>query len=352
MDKKITKVMIAILMCSLSLTSCIKDEAPNKECDILNVWVEDKAVEDFFFNTNQMRKNDLGSNDKEITFFVRSLTNFPKQLAVKFDITPGATIEPANGSVQDFTAGPVTYTVTSEDGAWKRQYKVQFQEASMPVLEYNFEHFDEKQYGSPDVLFHEIYELNADGTRNNIWASGNDGYKLALFLRIYHNEKIVPSDFPTSIDANGYKGNCLRLATQSTGDMGKSQNKPIAAGNLYLGHFNINYITSNPLKTTEMGIPFTEEPVRLRGYYKYKQGKDFTGADGNVIAGRQDEADVYGVLYRNVDENNNPVMLDGSNVLTSPYVVRKARVESLPPTDTWTPFEMLFDGDADAEFLH
>ena len=32
------------------------------------------------------------------------------------NITPGATIEPANGSVQDFTEGPVVYVVTSQDG--------------------------------------------------------------------------------------------------------------------------------------------------------------------------------------------------------------------------------------------
>ena len=45
-------------------------------------------------------------------------------------------------------------------------------------------------------------------------------------------------------------------------------------------------------------------------------------------------------------------MLDGGNVLSSPYVVRKAEMTSLPPTDVWTPFEMFFEGeDLDEQLL-
>ena len=33
----------------------------------------------------------------------------------------------------------------------------------------------------------------------------------------------------------------------------------------------------------------------------------------------------------------------GSNVLTSKYIVSKAQVKTLPPTDEWKPFEMFFD---------
>ena len=58
---------------------------------------------------------------------------------------------------------------------------------------------------------------------------------------------------------------------------------------------------------------------------------------------RIDEASIYSVLYRNVDEEGKPVVLDGGNVLTSKYIVSKAEVKSLPPTDEWTPFEMFFE---------
>ncbi len=349
MSSKISGVLAAILISSLSLSSCIKDEAANKECDILNAWVEGEENQEFFYSTSQMRKDQLGSNETEITFTVRSLIELPKKMSVYFDVTPGATIEPASGSLQDFTAGPVVYTVTSEDGEWKRQYKVQFKEADMPVREYNFENYERKRYAYSSIYYHIVYEKNADGTPNRIWASGNEGYVFSQFAKVIAGKPMEPEEFPTFISTNGYHGCCLKLTTLSTGDLGKGQNKPIAAGNLFLGHFNVDYVTSDPLKTTEMGVAFTQEPVRLRGYYKYQPGESFTGPDGNVIAGRTDEADVYGVLYRNVDENNKAVKLDGSNILTSPYVVRKARVEKLPATNEWTVFEMFFEGEGEID---
>ncbi len=319
------------------------------ECDILSAWVEGEENEQYFYNTNQMSKNDLSSIDNNIVFLVRSMLELPKQMKVYFKITPGAKIEPANGSLQDFTQGPVTYTVTSEDGAWKREYKVEFKEASLPIREYNFENYEKVPYAYSNVYYHNIYELNADGKPNRIWASGNEGFSLSLIAKAWQGDSVTPEEYPTSIDTKGYKGCCLKLQTMSTGQLGESQKRPIAAGNLFFGHFNVDKVYADPLKTTEMGIPFTEEPVRLRGYYKYKIGEKFTGPDGNIIPGRTDEADIYGVLYRNTDENKKPVMLDGSNVLTSPYIVRKARVESLPETNEWTAFEMFFEGDGEID---
>ena len=60
-------------------------------------------------------------------------------MPVQFTLTPGATVSPANGSSQDCTNGPVTYTVTSEDGQWHRTYIVDFREATLPSNRYDFE---------------------------------------------------------------------------------------------------------------------------------------------------------------------------------------------------------------------
>ncbi|WP_409151605.1 hypothetical protein [Sphingobacterium sp. BS-2] len=46
-----------------------------------------------------------------------------KEFALDFDLTPGATSQPAAGSVLDFSA-PVFYEVTSEDGQYTKQYSV------------------------------------------------------------------------------------------------------------------------------------------------------------------------------------------------------------------------------------
>jgi hypothetical protein len=93
-----------------------------------------------------------------------------------------------------------------------------------------------------------------------------------------------------------------------------------------------------------MGIPYSKEPVKVTGYYKYTPGEVFTDKNFKEVEGRIDEPTIYAVLYLNHDEEGNEIMLNGENVQTSPYIVRKAQVASLPPTTEWQPFEMTFDG--------
>ena len=109
----------------LSLTSCFKDEPINAECDIEQAYIATNGEwENFLLNATDTLKNVM-STDQEISFLVKRGTDL-SHFAPKFNLTPGATLSPANGSEQDFTNGPVIYTVTSEDGNWKRQYKVGF----------------------------------------------------------------------------------------------------------------------------------------------------------------------------------------------------------------------------------
>lgn len=329
------------------LSSCIRDEAPGMECDIEKMWVEGEDLEQYFYDANDMKRTVI-STESDIDFSVRSVILMPKQVAVHFDLTPGATISPENGSVQDFSDGDVIYTVTAEDGRTTRVYRVGFREVSQAVTNRtnSFENYEEVRYGSSEIFYHRFFELDNDGNKlSNIWASGNEGFCLSMISRVLSGQGATPEEFPTVSDPNGRTGRCVKLQTLSTGDMGKTTKRPIAAGNLFMGKFNITYAATNSLLATEMGVPFSHEPLMVTGYYKYKRGADFTGADSKVIPGRQDEADIYAVLYRNKDDNGNAVMLNGGDVLTSPYIVRKARVASLPETDEWTPFDMFFEGD-------
>jgi hypothetical protein len=65
---------------------------------------------------------------------------------------------------------------------------------------------------------------------------------------------------------------------------------------------------------------------------------------------RKDEACIYAVYYRNTDSKGEAYTLDGHDledldkVLDNPQVYKVARVASLPATDTWTPWEMFFEG--------
>lgn len=131
--------------------------------------------------------------------------------------------------------------------------------------------------------------------------------------------------------------------------MGEFVKKPIAAGSLFLGKFLVEHVMSNPLKATQFGVPNGKEPVRIIGWYKYKPGEKFTDKDMNVFPDRTDEASIYAVYYRNVDDAGNSYFLDGKDVedldklLENPKVYKIARVASLPATDTWTQWEMFFE---------
>ena len=340
MKKNFVWVLVVVTM----LSSCIKDELLNQECDIMSAWLEGEEYASCFYEPSQMRIEHISSAEKEIVFRVKSLLSLPERLPVHFALTDGATIEPASGSEQNFKEGPVMYTVTSQDGSWQRHYTVTFKEASMPTNIFSFENV-ETVLGLNNNYYHEFYELDKSGDRHNIWASGNPG---AILIKI----NTQAEDQPTYSTENGYQGRGVCLNTQDAGTLGHMFGKPIAAGNLFMGRFILENVLMDPLKATEFGTPIDRVPVRVRGYYKYRPGDVFTNAKMEPVLGRVDEASIYAVFYRNKDEQGKDIVLYGDDVLSSPYIVRKAQVASLPPTDEWTLFEMFFEGaDADTQIL-
>ena len=343
---KSISTVLSFLVAILCMTSCIKDEASNKECDITGAHVIGDAYAQYFSEASKMNINNLSSTETSIVFEVRSVVTLPNQLPVTFDITPGATIEPANGSMQDFTKGPVTYTVTSQDGEWTRHYNVEFKEPVLPSFTFSFENVElsEKTTGGSNYhIFHEVSPI--DGTKLEIWDSGNKGAALTLISK-------QPDAFPTSSVEEGYEGKGLCLKTISAGSLGIMFKRPIAAGSLFLGKFIIEQVLTNTLKSTRFGIPIEREPVRVTGYYKYQPGEKFTDKDMTVMSGKTDEASIYAVFYKNKDSQGNDYYLYGDDVLdldnllkNNPQVVKVARVKSLPATDQWTPFIMEFEGE-------
>ena len=326
------KYFYYIVTLTMMLTSCIKDEPQNTECDILEAWVEGDNLAQHFFQNTDMRIRDVSSGTEQLTFTIRNHASLPA-MPVYFKLSSGAVVSPASGSEQDFSNGPVTYIVTSEDGQWHRTYQVDFREASLPSSSYDFEDFELSSNGK----YYVWYDAGNDGAVDRIWASGNEGFMIA-------NSNADAKDYPTVPDENGFDGYCVRLTTRATGSWGKAFKKPIAAGNLFLGAFDSKYALTNTLKTTLMGIPYTKEPVKVTGYYKYSPGGVFTDKDSREVPDRIDEPSIYSVLYLNHDEQGNEVMLHGDDVLTSPYIVRTTQVESLPATSEWQPFELSFKG--------
>ncbi len=345
-----------IVLCCWCLTSCIKDEAANKECDIERAWVEGEAYEQYFYQTTEMRK-EVGSAETSIVFAVRSMLSLSKELPLQLKLTNGATVSPASGSPQDFTKGPVTYTVTSQDGQWQRRYTVTFREASLPAEKFSFEHVETRTEttlltGTKEMhVFYEPVASTEDDARKYLWATGNAGAAMTV-------TGSKPEDFPTYSVPDGYEGRGVCLNTQSTGALGKMLDKPIATGNLFLGRFLVDYVLSDVLKSTLFGVPNSKMPVRITGWYKFKPGEQYTDRNMRVVEGRVDEPCIYAVFYRNTDDEGNSYVLDGHAVeyfdrlRDNPQVYKVAEVKSLPPTDTWTRWEMFFEGeDAPADVL-
>lgn len=327
------------LVATICLTGCIKDEPLNAECDILEVSVSVDNPEAMFFQLTDTLKR-VKSDDDVLLFQVRSHTDIT-HMAPVFKLTEGATITPESGSVHDFSAGNVKYVVTSQDGQWKRTYEVGFY-TPVSVTEYDFENYElDAKYQK----FYVWYE-NDGNQRENIWATGNAGFFIA-------NNSKEASEYPTVPDANGIDGQCLLLRTLDTGPLGKMTGRPIAAGNMFLGKFNAELAMTDALHATEMGVPFNSVPLKLTGYYKYQPGPQFKNKQQKILENVTDSADIYSVLYRNHDDEGNAVVLYGDNVLTSPLIVRKARIEKVETSSDWVYFEIEYEtlGDIDEQLL-
>lgn len=124
-------------------------------------------------------------------------------------MTPGATISPASGTERDFTT-PQFYTVTSEDGNWKKEYQVTYIIAGISS-EYHFENVKDYKSSLLKYVYNIFYENDSEGKWVMDWASGNTGFALT------GAGTEDPASFPTSSYAEGKMGKCVKLETKSTG---------------------------------------------------------------------------------------------------------------------------------------
>ena len=314
--------------------SCFGDEPDGCEADIETVTLHVPGPEEFFFQmTDSMQA--VFSTDSVITFAVKGNADVTA-LSPVFTLSQGATVTPASGSTQDFSHGPVVYTVTSEDGKWQRRYRVSVVPTLITVTDslcYDFEHYELETTTQRYYMWHNVLP---DGTLGNDWATANAGYRISM-------STAAPMDYPTTPLAQGYDGAAVCLTTRDTGPFGRMANKRLAAGNMFLGTFDIKIAMSDHLHATRFGIPFTDRPDRFKGYYTFEPGPTVQDFYGNPIAGRTDSASVYAVFFRNHDASGNEVVLYGDNVLSSDLLVAVANLGYVAPTTTWTAWDVKFE---------
>ena len=332
--RHIPLVLALAAMLLIMATSCFGNEPDYCEADIETATLHVANPAEFFFQaTDSMQV--VFSTDSVITFAVRGDADV-SALSPVFTLSMGATITPASGSTHDFSQGPVFYTVTSQDGKWQRRYRVSVVPTLITVADtlfFNFEHYELETATQRYYMWHNTLP---DGSLGNDWSTANAGYRISM-------STAQPMDYPTTPLVNGYDGAAVCLTTRDTGPFGRMANKRLAAGNMFLGTFDIQIAMSDHLHATRFGIPFTSVPDRFTGYYTYEPGPTVQDFYGNPIAGRIDTADVYAVFYRNHDAAGNEVVLYGDNVLSSDLIVAVAELEYVAPTSQWTPWDIKFE---------
>lgn len=253
MKRIILFMQAALLLCTLN--SCIQDEPLNAECDITGVdtlWLQQ--------NRSLIKGNPRIDNNR-VSFTVPYDAD-RSALAPKFYLTPGARltamvgeveVADANGMTRDFNT-PQTYTAHSEDGQWSKPYEVTFELEARPVEKWalDFENFELDPSGRYQVWF-EMDANDASNPRRNYWASGNPGYNLTGLGS-------SPEVFPTTAAEGGVSGKCIKLETKDTGmyGMNTKPKMPIAAGNLFIGEFELSKASRFPRKATKFGLPLVQ----------------------------------------------------------------------------------------------
>jgi len=317
---RLKKNLLLLFLGACCLSSCIRQEALNSETDITACKI----------SSDILLRDPVITNNK-VTLYVNDGVDL-SNLSPQFTLTDGATISPASGTALNFST-PQNYTVTSQDGKWKKQYTVECTFAN-PVTEYHFE--DVKYFTDPSdnsggkKQYYQIFNNLAFDGSSFEWGSGNGGFMIT------HSDAAT-TDYPTCQDDNGYIGKCAKLTTCSTGQLGAMFGAPIAAGNLFIGTFQIDL--TDMAKSTHFGVPFHSVPKELVGYYTYKVGDKYTDKSNNEVVGKKDNFDLYAIFY---EVTSDVQYLDGTNSLTSDNIVSIARITDKKETDTWTRFVIPF----------
>ena len=312
---------------SLAAISCIQNEALNSEAAIDACTGLD------------IQSAIIDATDKTIQLYVskaadRSKTN------IDFQIPTGATIAPVeplsgdNAPYYDFKGKKErSFKVTSEDKAYESVYRIILWQTEIPQY-YGFETL------SSSSPYHKCSEQDNSSESAGIlrqieWASGNPGFELTKMAK-------SPSEYPTVQTTEGVNGSkCLKLETKNTGSFGAMVGMYIAAGNLFIGSFDVSKALQQPREATNFGMQFYKHPKKLKGYYKFKPGDVYT-AEGQEQPNEKDRFDIYGVLY---EADDNSFTLNGNTSLNSPNIVALARIDdaqAYEQVDKWKPFELEF----------
>ncbi len=325
------------------MASCFGDEPLNAECDIEAVSVHLDDPESVFYHEYDTLIT-VSSVSDSIGFLARSKATVGS-LPLTIRATEGATVRIigesgeaeafVNGTEVDFSDGRVQrFIVTSEDGVWSREYRICVEKdkssaAAGLTLTFNFNGnyalSDDTKTEDDKGCYYIWTETDEDNVNNlfgsESWKCGNPGFKLS-------KSSAKPMEYPSvPVREGGPDGSdCVKLETMDTGSFGKMVNMLIASGSLFTGYFDVANALKDARKATQFGLPFKHKPLSMTVWLRCEMGDTYQDKAGDAVSGVVDEPDAYIILYRNQDEDGNQVLLDGDDVLTSPYIVGLGRL--------------------------
>lgn len=302
MTIRINPILRISVLALIGLTSCIKGELPNIEADIVSVTSARGNLLNVVMQQGNIEAYAVPGTD---------LTDLTLDIAV----SEGATISPAPEEVTDYSA-PRTFRVLSEDKQWENIYTVTVRQSTIPT-KYDFENWLQ-----PDKMRYRIpYEVQ-ESVNMMIWACGNQAYS---FLLGKDDDYTAFPTFPTDMAYSGHYA--AKLVTRLTGQI----DKPIAAGNLYIGQFDGSRY--DPKESTMFGLPFNGHPLRFRGVYNYTSGgKTHKG-------GIDDTCRIQAVLYRTDIGYRH---LNGYTIQGCECIVARAELRNGCETSGYEPFDIEF----------
>lgn len=255
-----------------------------------------------FDNTDVVTEQPVINDDNTITFKVVEGADITA-LVPTITVSEGATVTPATGVAQDFSGGPVTYTVVSEDYGKTKTYKVSVS-GTQNILKYSFEDWT-------------VGDKNDTLLPEELWASSAAGAGI-LGGSLLKQEANEDGTF------------AAKLITFEYPDKPNSLIPKITAGSIFIGEFDMMpALMGDRLSCTKFGLPTSTvglngKPVRLKGVYKYQAGETYLDASdyNNVIATEDvDKGSIVAVLYKAKDAEGKEVTLTGHDVNTSENIV-------------------------------
>ena len=327
------------------------------ECDIERIWIHvddpvslfgPSLVKDTLYNKRVDNETGIVITDEDFHSITWEAfpTAVPKSYPVFMKITPGAIVyiygddgvkRPFNnGEAVDFADGKKTLVeVISEDRSYSKQYELSMIVKPKGSFEFAFDFNTEHEFYQYSKTKKGVgyYKFKPQDPRaqasmfynpdDPYWKNGNPGFAMS------RGTNATPDQYPTTVGfgAGPDGSNCLLLQTLSTGGLGAMAKIYIAAGSLFNGEFD----PSKAMKSrsaarlaTQFGTPVDHKPLSMTVDMKYVPGPIYWDEDKHELAGIVDEPDAYVVFFRNDVPGGR---LDGTNVLTHPNIIGKARIK-------------------------